>query len=169
MTAVLDLLRRMLGLGPDDGIERQYGAIPWRRTEEGLAFLLITSRRTGRWIFPKGSRIALLSAPACAAQEAYEEAGVEGTVAEEPFGTYHGVKLRGAGETPIEVEMYPLEVEVELDDWPERGERRRRWASAGEACILLSEPGLVELVRAFTARQTGAAPQAAGDAQRRPS
>ncbi len=153
MTAVLDLLRRMLGLGQEEGLERQFGAIPWRRTPEGIAFLLVTSRRTGRWIFPKGGRIALLSGAACAAQEAYEEGGVEGTVADRPVGSYHGVKLRSGGESTIEVEMYPLEVELVLDDWPERGQRRRRWAATDEACILLSEPGLVALVRDFAARQ----------------
>lgn len=160
--AVLHLLRRMLGFGPEDGVERQYGAIPWRRTGDGLAFLLVTSRRTGRWIFPKGGRIALLSPAACAAQEAYEEAGVEGTVAERPLGSYRGIKLRGVETTPIEVEMYPLEVELELEDWPERGERRRRWAGTGEACTLLSEPGLVALVRAFAAAPPPAAPGSGG-------
>jgi 8-oxo-dGTP pyrophosphatase MutT (NUDIX family) len=150
--AVLDLLRRMLGLAPGAGVERQYGAIPYRRTTRGLEFLLVTSRRTGRWIFPKGSRIALLSPAACAAQEAWEEGGVEGRVAAEPVGSYRGTKLRPDGEAEIEVEMFPLEVEVELDDWPERTHRRRRWAGPEETCLLLSEPGLAELVRTLTAR-----------------
>ena len=149
---VLDLLRRMLGFGPNEGPQRQFGAVPYRRTEDGLSFLLITSRRTGRWIFPKGGRIAWLSPAACAAQEAFEEAGVEGTIAAEPIGAYRGVKQRPGGEAEIEVEMFPLEVELVLDDWPERGQRRRRWASLEETCILLSEPGLVPLVRTVADR-----------------
>ena len=156
MTAsLLGLLRRMLGLGAEDGVERQFGAMPWRSTDDGLAFLLVTSRGTGRWIFPKGGRIALLSGAACAAQEAYEEAGVEGSVAERPIGRYRGTKLRDAETTPIEVEVYPLEVEIELEDWPERGERRRRWATADEACDLVSDPGLVALMREFVAARSG--------------
>lgn len=163
--AVLDLLRRMLGFargdGTGEGTLRQFGAIPYRRTGEGLEFLLVTSRRTGRWIFPKGGRIAWLSAAACAAQEAYEEGGVEGTVAAGPIGSYRAVKLRPGGETEIEVEMFPLEVELVLDDWPERAQRRRRWAGLEETCILLSEPGLVSLVRALADRVAGpAAPEA---------
>lgn len=150
--AVLDLLRRMLGLGAAAGVERQYGAIPYRRSERGLEFLLVTSRRTGRWIFPKGGPIALLSPAACAAQEAWEEGGVEGTVAAEPIGSYRAMKVRPGGEAEIEVEMFPLEVEVELTDWPERGARRRRWAGLEETCLLLSEPGLVKLVQALAAR-----------------
>lgn len=150
--AVLDMLRRMLGFTPGEGAERQFGAIPYRRGEAGPEFLLVTSRRTGRWIFPKGGRIAWLSPAACAAQEAYEEAGVEGTVAAEPIGAYRGVKMRPGGESDIEVEMFPLEVEVELADWPERGQRQRRWAGLEETCLLLSEPGLIELVRLLAAR-----------------
>ncbi len=165
IATALDLLRRMLGIRRDGGVERQFGAMPWRRTPEGLAFLLVTSRRTGRWIFPKGGRIALLSGASCAAQEAYEEAGVEGTVADRPLGSYRSAKLRAGEDTTIEVEIYPLEVEVVLDDWPERGQRRRRWAGTEEACILLSEPGLVALVRDFAALQghgQGPAAQASG-------
>lgn len=156
--AVLHLLRRMLGFAPDQGVERQFGAIPYRRTDGGLEFLLVTSRRTGRWIFPKGGRIAWLSPAACAAQEAYEEAGVEGVLAAEPIGSYRGSKLRSGGDSEIEVEMYPLAVEVELDDWPERGQRRRRWAGLEETCLLLSDPGLAELVRALAAQLAEAAP-----------
>lgn len=156
--AVLDMLRRMLGFTPETGVERQFGAIPYRRGEAGPEFLLVTSRRTGRWIFPKGGRIAWLSPAACAAQEAYEEGGVEGTVAAEPIGAYRGVKMRAGGESDIEVEMFPLEVEVELEDWPERGQRQRRWAGLEETCQLLSEAGLVELVRALAARLGEEAP-----------
>ena len=160
--AVLGLLRRMLGLGPEEGTVRQFGAIPYRRTDDGLAFLLVTSRRTGRWIFPKGGRIAWLSPAACAAQEAYEEAGVEGTVAAEAIGSYRGIKLRGGGEAEIEVEMFPLEVEIVLEDWPERGQRRRRWAGLEETCILISEPGLVGLVRKLAEQLARAAPRREG-------
>ncbi len=101
----------------------------------------------------------MLPPAACAAQEAYEEAGVEGTVAAEPIGAYHGIKTRAGRKSKIEVEMYPLEVEVVLEDWPERGQRRRRWAGPEEACRLLSEPGLVELVRTLAARLAEQAPE----------
>lgn len=156
--AVLDLLRRMLGFAPEAGVERQFGAIPYRRGARDLEFLLVTSRRTGRWIFPKGGRIAWLSPAACAAQEAYEEAGVEGTVAAEPVGAYRGSKLRAGGEAEIEVEMFPLAVELELEDWPERGQRRRRWAGLEETRLLLSDPGLAELVQRLAARLAEEAP-----------
>ncbi len=148
---MLTLLRRILWRLPHDGTVAQFGAIPWRGHAGQREFLLVTSRRTGRWIFPKGGRIAWLSARDCAAQEAFEEAGVEGVVAREPAGSYRAVRIRPEGRQDIEVEMYPLEVKVELDDWPEKKQRRRRWASFGDACILLSEPGLVQVLRDFAA------------------
>lgn len=153
---ILDSLRRLFGIAPGGG-QLQFGAIPWRRGPSGIEFCLITSRRTGRWIFPKGGRTAWLSAPASAAQEAFEEAGVEGDAARRPIGSYRGTKQREGGATQILVEMYPLEVRVELADWPEKAQRQRRWAGLDEACSLLSEPELVPMVRALAERlQAGA-------------
>ena len=34
---------------------RQSGALPYAIVNDRVVFLLVTSRRTGRWIFPKGS------------------------------------------------------------------------------------------------------------------
>ena len=146
-----DLLSRLLAHLPWGGPERQFGAVPYRRGAAGLEFLLITSRRTGRWIFPKGGHMTGLSPSECAAQEAYEEAGVEGRIGGRSIGAYQSIKIRDTGTVDIEVEMYPLAVEVELSDWPEKTQRRRRWANAGEACIMLSEPQLVEIVQDFLA------------------
>jgi 8-oxo-dGTP pyrophosphatase MutT (NUDIX family) len=148
---ILDFFRRLLGVAPGGGL-LQFGAIPWRRSASGLEFCLITSRRTGRWIFPKGGRIAWLSASACAAREAFEEAGVEGDIAKRPVGSYHGVKRRDGGGTPILVEMYPLEVRIELEDWPDKKHRQRRWANLEDACSLLTDPELVPMVRALAKR-----------------
>jgi len=36
---------------------RQSGAIPYKIVEGQVVFLIVTSRRTGRWIFPKGAPI----------------------------------------------------------------------------------------------------------------
>ena len=151
-SGLLGFLRRAIGFGPGPGAERQFGAIPYRMGPQGIEFLLITSRRTGRWIFPKGGRVAWLSAPASAAQEAFEEAGVEGEVAAKPAGTYLGIKRCETGDEPITVEMYPLEVAVELDDWPEKGQRQRQWAGLKVASMMLSEPELVTMIRAIAAR-----------------
>ena len=75
---------------------------------------------------------------------------MRGRVGAAPAGRYRMFKtLSGkagpAGRVPVVVEMYPLEVEDQFDDWPEKGERKRRWAKLAEARRLLSEPGLVAL------------------------
>lgn len=143
-------LLRLLGL-TRDGVERQFGAVPYRRRDGKLEFLLITSRRTGRWIFPKGGKMLLLSGADTAAEEAFEEAGVRGRIEAQSAGHYSDVKIRDDGETMIDVELYPMEVEHEFDEWPEMTQRRRRWVDAGEAAILLSRPELVAIVNGIAA------------------
>lgn len=158
---MLRRLRRLFGFG-GDGVERQFGAVPYRRRNGELEFLVITSRRTGRWIFPKGGRMALLSGADTAAEEAFEEAGVRGLVEAQPAGRYRDVKVREEGETVIEVEMYPMAVDHEFDEWPEMAQRRRRWVGPGEAAILLSHPQLVTIVNEIAARPQPSQDGAAG-------
>lgn len=128
----------------DSAASVQFGAIPYRVVEGRVAFMLITSRRTGRWIFPKGGLIDGLSPAKSAAREAFEEAGVEGRVGRTPIGSYRTVKQR-TERTLIEVEVFPLCVERELDDWPEKGQRQRQWASLEEVRHLVTDEGAAEL------------------------
>ncbi len=143
----------------------QYGAIPYRHVDGEIVFLMITSRRTGKWIFPKGGLIEGLAPAESAAQEAYEEAGVRGRIGAAPVGHYRAFKARPGKarpgkarrvvETPVLVEMYPLEVAEQFDDWPEKGERKRHWATHAEARRLLSEPGLVALAEKIAGSAPG--------------
>ncbi|HYM03188.1 MAG TPA: hypothetical protein VET85_09600, partial [Stellaceae bacterium] len=48
--------------------------------------------------------------------------------------------------TTFEVEAYLLEVERQLRDWPEKGQRVTRWMAPARAARLVSEDGLVELL-----------------------
>jgi 8-oxo-dGTP pyrophosphatase MutT (NUDIX family) len=125
--------------------EQQYGAVPFRHAGGKIEFLMITSRRTGRWIFPKGDPIQGLSPIETAAVEAFEEAGVRGRVGSAPVGCYHSVRTRGGARTVVMIEMFPLDVTRQFKDWPEKRERKRRWATLAEARRLLSESGLVAL------------------------
>ena len=61
--------------------------------------LLLTSRETKRWIIPKGWPIRGLKPREVAARDAYEEAGLRGTISgKHPIGAYHYEKrLRGVG------------------------------------------------------------------------
>ena len=127
---------------------RQAAALPWRPAPGGgVRTLLITSRGTGRWLAPKGKRIKGLGWAESAAREAFEEAGLIGRVDPESCGRYAFVKnLPDGGARPCVVSVFRLEVVAELDDWPERDQRERRWFDPRDAAELVAEPDLRRLI-----------------------
>jgi 8-oxo-dGTP pyrophosphatase MutT (NUDIX family) len=129
--------------------ERQSGVIPYVIVEETPVFLLVTSRQRGHWIFPKGRLAEGMDPRESARREAFEEAGVEGAVADRPIGSYRAWKTRGMRRFVIEVEMYPLRVEGQNENWRETGERYRHWVTLAEATRLITDKRIVEVVRAF--------------------
>lgn len=139
--AVDSLLLRVGGRG----VSRQFGAIPYTVVKGQVVFLLVTSRGTGRWIFPKGDPMEGLTPSQVAEQEAMEEAGVEGEVEPMPIGRYRAFKTLPFRRTVIEVEMYPLRVTQQWDEWPEKGRRHRHWAILPEAKRLLSDARVADL------------------------
>ncbi len=139
------LTERLAQRGGKPVIVPQSGAVPYAIVDDRIAFLLVTSRRTGRWIFPKGGAIEGLTPREVAMQEAFEEAGVEGDVPEEPIGSYRSVKIVGLQRNLIQVDLYPLRLTRQLDDWPEKAQRHRHWALLPEARRLLSSPELVDI------------------------
>ena len=98
--------------------------------------MLITSRATRRWVIPKGNPEKGLGPCEVAAKEAYEDAGLIGVVGREPVGTYRYAKRSGGRKSvPVEVEVFPLGVATQLEDWPERGQRETRWFTpVGRRC-----------------------------------
>jgi 8-oxo-dGTP pyrophosphatase MutT (NUDIX family) len=115
--------------------------LPYTLVEGRVVFLLVTSRRTGRWIFPKGSISSGMTGWDSAAKEAMEEAGVLGTVSQEPLGSYQ-ISDKGV---LVDVDLYPLKVETQLDEWDEMHQRLRHWVLLAEARRLLAERSLVRL------------------------
>ena len=131
---------------------RQAGAIPYTVVKGQVVFLIITSRSSGRWIFPKGDPIEGLEPWESAAQEALEEAGIEGEVDPRPIGAYRTMKTLAIRRAVIEVDMYPLRLTRQLDDWAEKKHRHRHWVILPEARRLLSEPKLRELAERLNRR-----------------
>ncbi len=133
----------------------QTGALPWRRVGgDRLEVLLITSRRSGRWLIPKGWPMAGLSLADAAAQEAFEEAGVEGRIEPEPAGWLLHAKqheLRGA--ITVRIAVHRLAVERELATWPEIGQRARRWFSLEQAAEQVSSAELARLIKQLGCRE----------------
>ncbi|WP_395334674.1 NUDIX hydrolase [Novosphingobium sp. BL-8H] len=112
----------------------QSAAIPYRCNDKnGLEFLLVTSRRKGRWVLPRGTVGGLLP-HASAAREALEEAGALGDVSPSPFGVYDLLKrVKDCDPIVIPIHAFPLRVRTQLEVWPETNFRRRRWVIAGDA------------------------------------
>ncbi|MGO4410660.1 MULTISPECIES: NUDIX hydrolase [unclassified Brevundimonas] len=129
---------------------RQVAALPWRRGEAGVEVMMITSRETRRWVIPKGGRMVGKTDPQAAAQEAYEEAGIQGETLETPVGHFRYAKRMKSGATQAcIVAVYPLEVLIQLGAWPEDLQRERRWMNQGDAAAAVDEADLSDLIRAF--------------------
>jgi uncharacterized protein len=116
--------------------------------------LLVTSRETKRWVLPKGNLIAGLSPHAAAAHEAEEEAGVQGLACPTPLGTYRYRKTKKSGAAlMVDVDVFPILVTQEMDEWEEQSERERRWFPLGEAANAVDEPDLQALIQLFRASE----------------
>lgn len=125
--------------------QRQSGALPYAIRDNRVVFLLVTSRRTGRWIFPKGSIEAGMTPWDSAAKEAMEEAGVVGEVSSNIVGTYRNSD-KGM---PVDIDLYPLRVDDQMDTWQEMDQRLRHWALPAEAKRLLADRSLARAVEAL--------------------
>lgn len=127
----------------------QYAALPWRITDGALEIMLVSSRETKRWIIPKGWPMSGRSGAAAAAIEAMEEAGLLGIIAREPCGHFTYSKRFSRGEDLCRVEVFPLQVARQRDNWPEKHERETRWFPVAEAIGLVSDPELADVIAAF--------------------
>ncbi len=129
----------------------QYGVLAYYLThEQELRLLLITSRGTGRWVIPRGNAVPGFSPRQSAAQEAYEEAGLTGLVGQEEIGAYRYFKRRkNRPDEPAEVHVFPLQVTVQSQRWPERHQRDTRWFTRLAAAEAVDEPELKALILSF--------------------
>lgn len=121
---------------------RQAGAIPWRLRNNRIEILLITNARGSRWQVPKGMVEPFETPRECAAKEAYEEAGIRGTLHEEPAGHWVYAKrgfLHG-------VDVFPLRVEEEADVYPESFLREREWVLLEDAVPRIEDKNLRPIV-----------------------
>jgi 8-oxo-dGTP pyrophosphatase MutT (NUDIX family) len=134
---------KLSSLGP----RLQVGALPWRQSVDGIEVLLVTSRLSRHWLIPKGWLMKGKTAAEAAAREALEEAGVRGTISGAPIARYSYDKLcldRDA--IPCVVDVYPLRVDKELNEWQESTTRTRSWMPLETASMLAYEEGLSALL-----------------------
>lgn len=103
--------------------------IPYRISKGSIELLLITSIKKQKWIFPKGFIEFNLSAFESAKKEAYEEAGVVGENETVELGSF---ELKKKNQTSL-VKIFSMEVTKELNDYPEKNLRKRKWFSVSDA------------------------------------
>ena len=113
-----------------------------------MQVLLLTSRGTGRWVIPKGWPMRRLSPAVAAAREAYEEAGLEGSIeGEGSIGHYHYDKQLGDGVARVEIGVFLMRISRQLATWPEQAECETRWCDPDEATLMVAEPELAVFLR----------------------
>jgi 8-oxo-dGTP pyrophosphatase MutT (NUDIX family) len=129
----------------------QYGALPYRVTGAGsLELLLVTTRQSKRWIIPKGRRIKGLKPAKCAAREAFEEAGVRGSIEKKSIGAFRFLKtVDDALAVMCEVRIFPLKVKRQMRQWPEAPQRTPRWFEPSAALEAVNDAGLKSLISRF--------------------
>ena len=133
----------------------QTGALPWRLAKDSKPeVLLVTGRRSGRWMIPKGWPMMGRSLADAAKREAFEEAGISGTIDPQPLGSYRYVKSNVFGDLEIEILVHPMAVDEELSDWPERGQRLRQWFPLKKAVAQVESKELQNLIAALGKRLT---------------
>lgn len=124
----------------------QSAAIPYRYDADGeVQVLLVTSRKRGKWILPKGNVRPGMAPHSCAAREAFEEGGVIGRVDPNPIAIH--IKKRGLLRRTA---VYALAVTTEAPIWPEKHERKRRWVSLSQALSLTDSRSVQHALRLFS-------------------
>ena len=125
----------------------QFAALPFRTLSTGaIEILLITSISSGRWIIPKGWPIEGLPPHLSAAREAYEEAGVVGYAFEQPLGRFAYLKRMDKNFVPLTVDVFPMMVAQQLEQWPEMTKRQTRWYGSEVAAQVVSEPEIARFI-----------------------
>lgn len=130
----------------------QSAVLGYRFVGTETEILLVTSRTRGRWVLPKGMITPGMTPPQSALKEAWEEAGVAGTVSGRCLGVYRYMKTRRCGVRCCVVQVYAMKVTAVLPRWPEQRLRRRRWMSIDEAICQVMNPDLKRLLTRFRAR-----------------
>lgn len=137
-------------------VRTQFAALCYRYQRDKLRLMLITSRKTGRWIIPKGWPIDGKTPAGSALQEAWEEAGIIGRCDDLCLGIFSYRKyFEEADGLPCVAMVYPVRVRQVEDRYPEAGQRKRKWVSRNRAAKMVAEPELARILRDFDPKLLG--------------
>lgn len=130
---------------------QQVGVLPWRIRRDGeRKLLLVTARRRGQWIVPKGQPAGGSPPFVAASREAFRAAGIIGDISSCPVTTYRYRKVRADGsQVACRVAVFGMKVRGTLSHWREKAQRQRRWFSLQAAAETLADAELAAFVRAL--------------------
>jgi len=142
----------------EKGCRQVVGCIPYRYRSasqtpsiEEMEVLLISSQKGHSMLFPKGGWEINESMEDAAKRETLEEAGVTGNV-KDRLGKW---RYKSKSQPVIhEGYMFSLLVNKQLDIWPEKKNRNRRWFSVTEAREVCQQWWMREALDELVRRQT---------------
>jgi 8-oxo-dGTP pyrophosphatase MutT (NUDIX family) len=125
---------------PRHALPLQVAAVCYRRRGQSVEFLLVNTNGGNKWTFPKGDPEPPLSHGQAAEREAWEEAGVRGSIEPRHFCLY--LHSKGVFWKPPGVREYVIKaflLEVELLEEPHEATRNPTWFSPEEAKKILAK------------------------------
>ncbi|MDD7969988.1 NUDIX hydrolase [Roseinatronobacter alkalisoli] len=128
----------------------QTAAVCLRDGPAGREVLLVRTMRLGQWVLPKGWPMKGKSLAEAAAIEAWEEAGVRGSVSENPIGAFTYTKIKKSG-LPVScrAQIFRLDVQRISDSYPEARKRKRKWFPIAEAAEIVRDPEVRDLLKSL--------------------
>jgi 8-oxo-dGTP pyrophosphatase MutT (NUDIX family) len=137
---------------PRFALPLQVAAVCYRRRGSSVEFLLVNTNGGSKWTFPKGDPDPSLSHSQAAEREAWEEAGVRGSIEPRHFHLYihsKGVFWKSPGVQEFVVKAFLLE--VEQDGKPDEPMRNPTWCSPEEAKKVLAKGREIKYARELQA------------------
>jgi hypothetical protein len=116
--------------------------VPYRRTQFGIEFCLVTPNAENRWEFPKASLNSDSAATAEELDQAASNVGLRGQIDPEPLG--HFAARRGnEARTMI---GYLMQVEGVAETWPSEESHKRQWCLAEECRVRIRRKPLRQFI-----------------------
>ena len=129
---------------------KEIGVIPYFIRNNSFRFVIVTTRKhTDRWIFPKGQPEDHMTDREAAINEAFEEAGVIGTIQ----GKAVKIEIKKKNRK-ITYKLYPFRISKICRRWPERRFRNRRFVKAAKASDILKKP-FADALEEFLVKNAG--------------
>ncbi|MDC7226264.1 MAG: NUDIX domain-containing protein [Spirochaetales bacterium] len=128
---------------------KEIGVIPYIERNNSFRFIIVTARKhPNRWIFPKGQPENDKHDREVAINEAFEEAGIIGTIKGKAIKITHEKMGRR-----VEYKLYPFKISKICRRWPEKKVRKRRFIKPEKALKQLEKKTYAAALREFIKKQ----------------